>query len=187
MEALLKEKRGRITEFMRKNKVLIRFYLMLIYCWLLFYFMLHWPVSRKYLAVALPTLIARVIAAILTFIGFPSHSVASGIVMHEGFSYSIIYECAGIFGVMIFVAAVIAYPSKWTEKLWGLLIGVPGLFLINTIRMAALGVIGLKWRSMFDWFHEWMWQGIFIVFVIFFWLLWKEKFVKSDKLAEVSG
>lgn len=81
--------------------------------------------------------------------------------------------------MMIYASAVLAYPAKVFEKIYGLIFGWVGLYSINTIRMAALGVIGMKWRKHFDFYHEYLWQGIFIIFVIGFWLIWKEKLISE--------
>ncbi len=179
-------------DFFKRNKVLVKFYALLLYFWLLFYFILHWPYSHKYIAYNLPVFMAKSVAMVLNLLGYTAQTHEAGISLQSAaggtpFNFSIIYECAGIFGMMIYTAAVIAYPSKLREKLYGLLLGIPGLYLINWIRMVALGIIGLHWKNLFDWFHEWMWQGIFILFVVFFWILWKEKFVKSEKFAPVSS
>jgi len=101
------------------------------------------------------------------------------VVILQGFRFTIIYHCAGVFGMMIYASAVMAYPAKFFEKIYGLLFGWIGLYTINTVRMAALGVIGMKWRKHFDFYHEFLWQGIFIIFVIGFWVFWKEKLISN--------
>lgn len=172
---------ARAWKLIKQNMVLVKFYSLLVYLWILFYFFLHWKVTTDYIATYLPIIMAKSVASMLTLLGFPSVTNGASVTIESTFSFAIIYQCAGIFGMMIYSAAVIAFPSTIKEKLWGLLIGIPGLYVVNTIRMIALGIIGVYWNELFDWFHEWMWQGIFIIFVIFFWLVWKEKFVKSGQ------
>jgi len=169
----------KIKSWLSRNYVLVRFYSLLAYCWLLLYFVLHWDVSHKYIAVQLPIFMAKTVVVVLQTFGVEANSHVATVSV-PGFAFEIIYQCAGIFGMMIYASAVIAFPSTIKEKLFGLALGIPGLYLINTIRMSALAVIGMYWKDLFDFFHEWMWQGIFIVFVIVFWLIWKEKFVHSE-------
>jgi archaeosortase B (VPXXXP-CTERM-specific) len=176
----------KIIGALRKNYVLVRFYLMLLYCWLLLYFVLHWKVSHDYIAVYLPIFMAKSVAGLLRFFGMNAQA-NSFYVELPGFGFRIIYQCAGIFGMMIFASAVIAFPSTFKEKLLGMAMGIPGLYVINTIRMSVLGIIGIYWNDLFHFFHEWMWQGIFIIFVIVFWLIWKEKIVRSEIHPRVSG
>jgi len=127
--------------------------------------------------VYMPIIMAKSVALVLKIFGISAHAVQQRVQL-PGFSFTIIYHCAGIFGMMIYAAAVIAYPAKFFEKIWGLIVGILGLYTINTFRMAILGIIGMRWRTQFDFYHEYLWQGIFIIFVIGFWVFWKEKMIK---------
>ena len=169
----------KIRAFLKKYWVLIKFYLLLIYLWILFYFLLHWPISRKYIAGYLPMFMAKNVALILNLIGIATKTNEAQVIL-PGFQFEIIYQCAGVFGMMIYIAAIIAFPSKWKAKIYGILLGIPVLYVVNMIRMTFLGIVGMKWKNLFDWFHEWMWQGIFIIFVVGLWLFWKDKFVKDE-------
>ncbi|MGB3976857.1 MAG: exosortase/archaeosortase family protein [bacterium] len=168
----------KLIEFYKKNAVLLNFYLLFGYFCILFYFFLHWKITESYIAVYLPIVIARSVVALLNLFGVAA--AASGPVVElTNFRFTIIYHCAGIFGMMIYAAAVLAYTARWWEKIYGLILGIAGLYAINTIRMAVLGVIGMKWRKHFDFYHEFLWQGIFIIFVIAFWVFWKEKLIQN--------
>jgi archaeosortase B (VPXXXP-CTERM-specific) len=184
MEGLNKVKK--IVGFYKKNAVLFNFYLLFGYFSILFYFLLHWRVTTDYIAVYLPITIARSVAFVLRMFGY-STSVSGPIVDVQSFRFTIIYHCAGIFGMMIYTAAVLAYTARWWEKLYGVIIGIVGLYTINTVRMAALGIIGIYWRDYFDFYHEFLWQGIFIIFVIAFWVFWKEKLIRNPFADESSA
>ncbi len=167
-----------IIDFLKQNSILFKFYALFAYFCLLFYFFLHWQVSEDYIAVYLPVFMAKSVSIVLNLIGIDANN-AKAVVILPNFRFTIIYHCAGIFGMMIYASAVLAYPARWFEKCYGLLFGWVGLYSINTIRMAALGVIGMKWRKHFDFYHEYLWQGIFIIFVIGFWIVWKEKLIAN--------
>jgi exosortase/archaeosortase family protein len=171
----------KIYELLRQNSVLLKFYFMFGYFCLLFYFFLHWKVSEDYIATYLPIVMAKSVVAVLNIFGVGAEAIQQQVKL-PGFSFTIIYHCAGIFGMMIYASAVIAYPSKLIEKIYGLIVGWIGLYAINTIRMAALGIIGMKWRKHFDFYHEYLWQGIFIIFVIAFWIFWKEKMIREPDI-----
>lgn len=175
----------KIIDMFKQNSVLFKFYFLFGYFCLLFYFFLHWKVSEKYIAFYLPLMMAHSVSFVLNLFGVAAESVNAQVQL-PGFGFTIIYHCAGIFGMMIYAAAVLAYPARIIEKINGLIVGFIGLYTINTVRMAALGVIGMKWRSHFDFYHEYLWQGVFIIFVIGFWILWKEKMVKSIELTSAS-
>ena len=173
----------KIIALYKQNSVLLNFYLLFGYFCLLFYFFLQWEVTKDYIAYQLPVIMAHTVTAILNIFGFEAQSNGP-IVDLTSFRFTIIYHCAGIFGMMIYASAVLAYTARWWEKLYGLLFGFVGLYLINTVRMAALGVIGMKWRKHFDFYHEFLWQGIFIIFVIGFWVFWKDKMIKQYEFEE---
>ena len=168
----------KIVELIKQNSVLFKFYILFAYLCLLFYFFLHWKVTEDYIAVYLPIIMAKSVSVILNIFGISAEAVKTQVRL-PGFSFNIIYHCAGVFGMMIYASAVVAYPSRILEKITGLIVGFTGLYGINTVRMAVLGVIGMKWRKHFDFYHEYLWQGIFIIFVIGFWIFWKEKMIHN--------
>ena len=169
-----------ILGFFEENTVLVQFYALIGLFFIAFYALLQWKISHELIATRLPVLMAENVAWGLRMVGVEDAIATGRSVSMPNFSFQLIYHCAGIFGMGIYGAAVMAYPSRWWETLIGFAIGLPGLYVINTIRMVALGLIGMHWPTMFDWFHEWMWQGIFIIFVIVFWMIWKEKFVRYE-------
>ncbi|MBN2381941.1 archaeosortase/exosortase family protein [bacterium] len=170
----------KISTFIRQNWVLFKFYLYFFYLMGLLYLLAHWNVTENILAYHFPHLIAVMVGYLLELIGF-TVSVSQATIHLQGFAYRIIYHCSGLFLLIIYSAAVIAYPATVKEKTIGLVLGNPLLFLSNIVRLVMLGIIGYKYPQYFNASHEYLWQGIFIVFVIFLWLIWKEKFVKSEK------
>ena len=86
----------------------------------------------------------------------------------------------GLFAVMIYFSCVLAYPATWKQKLTGLILGIPTIFGINLIRMLILVYIGEAHPDIFDYVHSFLWQGIFIIIVIFIFLVWIEKIVHHD-------
>ncbi len=98
------------------------------------------------------------------------------------FSMRIIYDCSGVFATSIYIAAVLAYPASVKEKLIGCLVGAPILAGVNIVRLACMFFIGVFFsKELFHFFHIYLWQGIFIIFVIVIWMLWSEFFVKAPE------
>jgi exosortase/archaeosortase family protein len=96
------------------------------------------------------------------------------------FSFVVVPDCGAIPTMVIFLAAVLAFPTQWWRKLLGMLVGVPALFFINTLRLTVLAVIG-AWNHggpIFKFAQEYVWQGIYIIFVVVVWLVWVELLVK---------
>ena len=96
---------------------------------------------------------------------------------HEkSFRFTIVPECGAIPSMAIYVAAVLGFPCTWRKRLMGVLLGAPALYAINILRLACLALLG-AWDDGGEWFdfaHHYVWQGIYLVFVVGIWLLWVE-------------
>jgi exosortase/archaeosortase family protein len=98
------------------------------------------------------------------------------------FSFRVVPDCGAIPSMSIFVAAVLAFPSLLWKKGVGIVGGLAALYCINVGRLSTLAFIGAidpttdkKW---FNFIHEYVWQGIFLVFVVAIWMVWIELFIK---------
>ncbi len=107
---------------------------------------------------------------------------AGTIVTSKIFSAEIITECTAIFPIMIFLAAVIAYPSGLKRKLWGIALGLPAILFVNLIRLVSLFYIGYWFPSVFETAHLLVWQSLIIFFAVLFWLIWVEVFVHRGQM-----
>jgi archaeosortase B (VPXXXP-CTERM-specific) len=83
--------------------------------------------------------------------------------------------------MLIFSAAVLAFPTSWKKKAVGLLLGNPAIYLFNVVRIAMLIVVGRYWPGAFDFMHLYFWQATMIVMIVSVWLLWIIKVVRTDE------
>lgn len=92
------------------------------------------------------------------------------------FSFIVIPECGAIEVMVIFLAAVIAFPTRWSVRLWGLGLGLPILYGVNILRLACLAIIGAIDRTgqWFEFFHHYVWQAGYVLFVAILWMAWVE-------------
>ena len=99
------------------------------------------------------------------------------------FIFVVIPDCGAIPTMVIYLAAVVAFPTRWWKRLAGVLTGLPILYGVNVIRLACLGVIGSYTGpgEQFDFYHEYVWQGLYILFVVALWLIWMEVVVKGRR------
>ena len=103
------------------------------------------------------------------------------VVVYEGFAVKIIEECTGIYEVLIFTAAVLAFPTSWAKKSIGLGMGVPLLYLFNVVRIALLIAVGRYLPEFFDFVHLYFMQATLILMITSVWLLWIIKVVKNER------
>lgn len=96
------------------------------------------------------------------------------------FNFIVIPECGAIEVMSIFFAAVLAFPAPWWKRLIGILVGVPVMYAVNIFRLSCLAVIGAldQGGPWFNFAHEYVWQTVYIVFVVMGWLAWVEYVVR---------
>jgi archaeosortase B (VPXXXP-CTERM-specific) len=103
------------------------------------------------------------------------------LVSFMGFPVKIIVECTGIYEVLIFSSAVLAFPTSWSKRAIGLLMGAPLLYFFNVVRIIVLILVGKFWSSIFDFMHIYFWQATLILMITSVWLLWIFKVVRDDE------
>jgi exosortase/archaeosortase family protein len=86
----------------------------------------------------------------------------------------IVSECGALETVAIFFAAVMVFPTTWRKRLLGLFLGLPVLLAVNIVRLGCLGILRdvVSNQEIFDFAHHYVWQGIYLIFVVIVWLLW---------------
>jgi len=94
----------------------------------------------------------------------------------ESFAANIVPACTGLFTTTIYIAAVLAYPCSLKRKLQGVVLGVAAIMLVNAIRIISLLVVGAYWIDAFDFAHLVIWQTVAVVFAVFLWLFWIQRF-----------
>jgi archaeosortase B (VPXXXP-CTERM-specific) len=108
-------------------------------------------------------------------------NVSGRIVSLSNFSMEVVGECTGLYEMLIFLAAMIAYPASYKKKLIGAGLGIPFLYVINIIRMVFIGVVGNWSPNTFDFMHMYFWQVAMILIIVSVWVLWIEKVVHYSK------
>lgn len=100
------------------------------------------------------------------------------------FVFSIAPECGAVEVFALFIAGVLALPHPLKKRFLGIVLGVPLLYILNVSRLAILGYIGLHYPNpeMFRFVHEYLWQGLYVVFAAALWLAWTEYIAKTDSL-----
>lgn len=121
--------------------------------------------------------IANILSLTLSLIGIKA-TVHGEDVLLSGFSLRIVEECTALFASLIYVSCVLAYPANLKSKLIGIGFGIPVIQAVNIIRLVVLSITGLYYPGIFEFVHTYIWQSIFIIFVIGVWLVWIERFVK---------
>ena len=144
------------------------------FSWLLLFSLLFWLLSvHQHLG-----LVQRGIAAVTALAerGVGGRAFANGDdIVTANLIMNVSYECTGIFVYVLFASFVLAYPASWTERLTGLTLAIPLFLAINVLRLAILARIVEIYPGAFFYLHEYVWQGIFTVFVLLGAMAWAER------------
>lgn len=101
--------------------------------------------------------------------------ISYGVVIQNkvnGFAVGIAPGCDGIEAVIILVAAIVAFPSPWKHKLVGIVIGFFAIQSLNLVRIISLFYLGQWDKTLFDWFHLYLWQALIMIDALGVWLVW---------------
>lgn len=128
---------------------------------------IHAPMSK---------LVAVVSAALLAPFGEVSRSGTN--LTLDGFRAVIVEACNGVLPIYIFLAAVLAFPSSWSEKLRGALIGIPAILVINLVRVVSLMILGAHNPDIVERVHIDVWQTAVVVLALGIWIFWAERLVQ---------
>ncbi len=146
---------------------------------LFFLFLLGFSVLS--VATALQNQLGRLedgIAALATWMANVAGSAAvvvdGNFISARGTMLHINHECTGVFVLFVLISFILAYPAAWRAKLIGIVAGVGILSFINVVRIATLVRLVEFYPSAFDYFHEYVWQGAFLMLVTLYSITWVE-------------
>jgi exosortase H (IPTLxxWG-CTERM-specific) len=152
---------------------------------LLLVFLFSSVTSTRFVGVILHEHLTRLIAMLSApVLGLFGDAKASGhSLSFNGFGASVEGACDGVQPTYIYICAVLAFPSRWRDKGWGILIGIPAIFLINFIRVVTVMMCGAYWPESFERVHLYGWQALVIVLTMAVWVFWAERFVRRGHQA----
>ena len=100
--------------------------------------------------------------------------VNGNIISTSGMTLNINHECTGVFVLFVLASFIGAYPAPIAAKAVGIAVGVLGLSLINIVRIATLVRVVEFYPKAFVYFHEYIWQGAFLMLVTLYAVTWVE-------------
>lgn len=108
-----------------------------------------------------------------------------GSVIHsKGFNIEIVSGCTGIFTFTLLLSAIVCFPAAWRARLRGLLGGALFILALNQVRIITLFFIGKSYPELFSEMHVFVWQGVIIVAVAFYFYWWVSRSLARREPAE---
>jgi exosortase H (IPTLxxWG-CTERM-specific) len=97
----------------------------------------------------------------------------------NGFAVSIEAGCNGVEATIVLLAAVLAFPAPWKNKLIGLAAGIVAVQGLNIVRVISLFYLGQWNYKVFEWAHLYVWQALIMLDVLVVWLVWVRTLPRS--------
>lgn len=165
----------RVSSFRRE---FFSFLILFFIIWLLSYIL-----TRRYdgFMLGAQNLVAREVAWFLKHMSYRFSLTGSSFLFyteHGGENLVVIAECTGIYTSIIYLSIVGAYPARIHEKLIGLLIGIPSIHILNLARMVFVSLVLYHKRELFHFFHGYLWQVGFVIFMLLLVIFWMSRIVR---------
>lgn len=161
----------------RGNWLVIRFVLATLVGVVLFFAITRIPLVSKYAVYPYTEFITTSSRLALRLVG---HDVQGEGLLISGPSFGVLVRnvCNGLEVTGIFLAAVLAFPTGWRNKLRGLALGYPIIFVFNVTRIVVLYILGLSNPDVFETVHRYYAQALTIILTLAVWVLWVMKFTE---------
>jgi exosortase/archaeosortase family protein len=91
--------------------------------------------------------------------------------------WEMVLECTAIGSMLVFSSFLLVFPSSFKAKGIGLLIGLPLIHVANLVRLLAMAWVEELLPGYALYFHDYLWQVVFLIGVAFLWLIWIDKVV----------
>jgi archaeosortase B (VPXXXP-CTERM-specific) len=146
--------------------------------------LLVWYLGRKEYLAFLDIFTSYVITGLIHLSGLQA-TVDSNTIYLTNSVWLVTTECTAIFIMLIFTSFILVYPSSLKAKGLALVTGIPFIFGANIMRLFMMAWIDKLRPQYTDYFHQYVWQVVFIVMVVFMWLIWIDKVVNREGKASL--
>ena len=82
------------------------------------------------------------------------------------------WGCSGADATFILISSIIVCPSCWRAKVLGVIGGFVAVQGLNVIRIITLYQLNIYSEQLFGFAHAYLWQGLLMLDVLVFLLLW---------------
>ena len=132
--------------------------------------------------------LATLSAALVT--PFDPSVVAFGKVLQfsdTGFAVSIEAGCNGVEATIVLIAAVVAFPASWLQRVAAILLGFVAIQALNLVRIISLFYLGNWNMDFFSWIHLYLWPTLIMLDVLIFFVLYLRYLAKRQLPATAHG
>jgi exosortase/archaeosortase family protein len=127
--------------------------------------------------------LSRIVGEIILLSSFQIDQ-AGTIITGGAISMEIYYKCTGIYQMAGFMAAVLAFPTTFQNKMIGFAWGICGISILNLVRILSIFYVGYYYPAIVPVFHGIIWEALMILFSLLLWMWWANKNAQSFRRAQ---
>lgn len=103
-------------------------------------------------------------------------TTASAIISINGHkTLGILDPCNALDIMVLYVAFLFCFPGSWQKRLAFTALGLPYIYIINTIRCAVIGWMNINHRGWVDISHHYIFTALVYLLVFYLWVLYTKK------------
>jgi exosortase H (IPTLxxWG-CTERM-specific) len=143
---------------------------------------------QEHVIVPFTTMLAHLSAALI--LPFDSSVVAYGKVLQfkdTRFAISIEAGCNGVEAAIVLIAAIIAFPAGWRERLLAISLGFLAIQVMNIARIISLFYLGNWNMDAFSWIHLYLWPALIMLDVLIVFVVYLRYLSSQRKPMEAAG
>lgn len=128
---------------------------------------------QQHVIIPFTAALAQVSAALI--LPFDDTVLAYGKVLQfsdTGFAVSIEAGCNGVEATIVLIAAVVAFPATWAQRVAAILVGFIAVQALNIVRIISLFYLGNWNLDIFGWIHLYLWPTLIMLDVLVVFLLY---------------
>lgn len=121
---------------------------------------------------------------------FDDSVIAYGRVLRDGtsgFAVSIEAGCNGVEATIVLVAAVLAFPATWVQRMQAITLGFLAIQVANLIRIISLFYVGQWDIDIFNWVHLYLWPVLIMLDVLVVFILYLRYISKPGDQNELNS
>jgi archaeosortase B (VPXXXP-CTERM-specific) len=145
-----------------------------------------WYLGRKEYLAFLDIFTSYVITGLIHLSGLQA-TMESNTIYLTNSVWLVTTECTAIFIMLIFTSFILVYPSSLKAKALAIIAGIPLILTANILRLFIMAWIDKLKPEYSEYFHNYAWQVLFIIMVVFMWLIWIEKVVLPAACPDEQG
>ncbi|HSR49776.1 MAG TPA: exosortase H [Acidobacteriota bacterium] len=117
--------------------------------------------------------ITSVSANVLVLLGYDDLSWQGTVIRTGRFAVDIRRGCDGVVATILLIAACLAFPASWKQRLIGTSLGFVLIFALNQVRIVVLFALGDQGSmNLFEFVHTYVAQFAVIALTMVFWVYW---------------